>query len=154
MIPPGPERVAELWLLLAETSLASAARDGATVPADLRWLVEAAAIAVPHRAVRLRRVCAILGPEVLAAVSRLASVPPGSELDTPEASGAPSAMGARDVARLLGITDRAVRMAAASGALAASRHPVTGAWLIERASAIEYGRRRGRALLGAGRASG
>jgi hypothetical protein len=233
-------RVAELTLLMAETSLASAARDHAQVPADLRLLLSRYALDAPNLALRLPHVRAALAREVVEAarraaagidagyarvhraadkllprecaaadgscsgqldvafqrdapaefirrdthggvyydgprladgykrlcrshhlwydwgpysglpvgvVSAQASALNGRNLAAAAAKGASSEqVSARTAARLLGITDRAVRMAAAKGTLAGAKNRVTGEWRIDRVGIETYWRRREQAV--------
>jgi hypothetical protein len=125
-------RGVQLVMLAVEVVLRDGRRNGRAPSRDLRDLAAALAVAAPDVAARL--------PEVAkswSAVSVEAGFGPGAParggwLSVPEA------------ARVCGITDRGVRWACAEGRLHARRTPA-GRWVIDSASAEDYGRRRGRA---------
>jgi hypothetical protein len=133
--------MAHLTLCAWEAALRAQASNGHPLPADVRWMVERLALAVPVTAARCPRVRAVLPPDVRAAVLRAAAAQGSQALAGRGSQAAVSAAGgwlsARDAARVLGITPRGVRAACRRGRLAAARDEA-GVWRIEAASVAAY----------------
>lgn len=118
-------------------------RDGLDPPrsADVRRVMARVALAAPETAsARCPRLLRFVGPEVAERVNALVSAGSGSRFDADGSDEPLSKVSAKVASDLIGITERAVRYAVAAGHLTATKHPVTGEWRIDRASAEAYRR--------------
>jgi hypothetical protein len=142
MPAPTPERVAHLTVCAWELALAAQSRNGAPLPADVAWCVEAAALSAPGTAARCPRVLAVLAPEARATVhaAQAVTAPPPPPSQTASSEERPW-MTSIEAAQALGIGEHGARAAARRGRVAATHGP-GGRWEIDRASLAEYQRRR------------
>jgi excisionase family DNA binding protein len=140
---PSLERMAHLTLLAWELALASEARNGHPLPADVRWCVQRLALADPLTAARCPQVRRALPPDVRAAVLALAAAPvtaPAGQASQPSGSEAgPEWLTVQEAAQALGVSAHGVRAACRRGRLDATRGPA--GWRIRAASVQEYRRR-------------
>jgi hypothetical protein len=124
---------ADLVARLLEAALRTGRRDGLAPSAEMRELAAELAKAVPVTVARLPGVLNAAGPEA-ASYARSQARSAAGNAACPRAA----SLGASEAARLAGISSRAVRFAAASGRLAARRHPITGVWLIDLGDLAEW----------------
>ena len=120
----GPD-VAQVAAAL-ELALRARRRNGRAPDGELRQVAAKLAVAVPGVAVCLPALMDAAGPEVGAAVRAQVNGAAGNA-----ACSRPAPLGCSEASRRAGVTDRAVRAAARSGRLAATKDRITGAWLID-----------------------
>ncbi len=134
---------AALCAAALEATLRSRQRNGRAPDDPLRLVASVLALAAPTTAVNLPAVLATAGPDVTAAVRRMAqgqaaegvaALPPGGSQD------ASSVMSARQVADEFGYTLHGVRTACRRGRLRSAKSE-TGDWQITRQAAEEWGNR-------------
>ena len=145
MKEPDPGRLRALILCAFEVALRAEAATGTAPSPDLRWLITRFSLNTPGVAARLPRVMGVLDPDVAGTVRRLALASrdqsqasqtldiPGSQLGTvvetsPGTEGVVR-VGVSEAARVLGVSDHAVRAACRRKALPAVKDE-HGAWLI------------------------
>jgi hypothetical protein len=135
------ERHAKRAAVALEMALTVYRRNGQAPDPDTRETAALLATAVPLLAARLPALLDAAGPQTAAAVKAEARRTAASGLDQERAGSASSltaALSASEAARLAGVSSQAIRAAAATGRLAASKDRVTGAWLIATSALYEW----------------
>jgi len=134
------ERQITYLALALNTSLFAAQRHGSAPGEELRQLAQIA-LAVPSAAAKLPSLLDAAGPQAAAAVKSEARRMTASRLDPgagEPASSITAALSAGEAARLAGVSSQAIRAAAASGRLAASKDRITGAWAITASALADW----------------
>src|SRR5262249_50213937 len=136
-------QMAAVTLKLAEMALSTADGNGGTVPAaEVRYVLGRLALASPETAARCPRVRVALPPEALAVVLSLASarpaMPPAEQ--QPQTGDSGTRLSTRQAAEHVGVSQQAIRQAAARGSLPGVKSRATGEWSFAANDVKEYAR--------------